>query len=139
MSEMIATTATVSEPAAPGQADDLARRVDRHVGVRIRQRRLELGLTQQELSCALDISYQQIQKYETGSNRVSAGKLFGIAQAMGVSPNYFFENLGEAPRPLVGTPSSEALTLARACTQLRDDQIRESLAALVKSLVDRQA
>jgi transcriptional regulator with XRE-family HTH domain len=62
----------------------LNRRVDDYVGTRIRLRRTLLGLTQEELAAALSISYQQIKKYETGANRVSAGRLFQIAQRLGI-------------------------------------------------------
>lgn len=66
------------------------RSVDRHIGERIRERRAEMGLTQEELGAALSISYQQVQKYETGANRVSAGRLFDIAATLGVDIAYFF-------------------------------------------------
>ena len=58
----------------------LAKRVDAHVGGRIRDRRTGLGLTQEHLANALNISYQQVQKYETGANRVSAGRLYEISK-----------------------------------------------------------
>jgi transcriptional regulator with XRE-family HTH domain len=62
----------------------LTRRVDEHVGMRSRLRRTLLGLTQEQLTAALNISSQQIQKYETGANRVSAGRVFQIAQRLGI-------------------------------------------------------
>ena len=71
----------------------VAKRVDDHVGERIRERRTMMGLTQEHLAKALDISYQQVQKYETGANRVSAGRLFEIAKRLEVDVAYFFENL----------------------------------------------
>src|SRR5215475_15467261 len=74
----------------------LSRRVDDHVGSRIRLRRTLLGMTQEQLAGALGISYQQIQKYETGANRVSAGRLFEIGQRMDVEVGYFFEGLDTA-------------------------------------------
>ena len=67
------------------------KRVDFHVGERIRERHAELGLTQEDLGRTLQISYQQIQKYETGANRVSAGRLFEIATALSVEIAYFFD------------------------------------------------
>src|SRR3954470_10930894 len=74
----------------PGKAQD----ADRHVARRIRERRLALGLTQQQVAELIGITYQQAHKYETGINRISAGRLFAIAQVLGVKPGYFFEGLG---------------------------------------------
>ncbi len=67
--------------------------VDKHVGQRIRHRRWLAGLTQQQLAEAVGIKFQQIQKYETGTNRVSASRLWDISRALGVSPSFFFDGL----------------------------------------------
>ncbi|MBD3765371.1 MAG: helix-turn-helix transcriptional regulator [Rhodobacterales bacterium] len=71
--------------------------VDAHVGKRIRHRRWMIGMTQQQLADQVGIKFQQIQKYETGMNRVSASRLWDIAEAMGVSIGFFFEGLESAP------------------------------------------
>jgi transcriptional regulator with XRE-family HTH domain len=67
--------------------------VDSHVGQKIRQRRWMVGMTQQQLAEAVGIKFQQIQKYETGMNRVSASRLWDISRALGVSTGFFFEGL----------------------------------------------
>ena len=67
--------------------------VDAHVGQRIRHRRWMLGMTQQQLGDAVGIKFQQIQKYETGMNRVSASRLWDIARALDVTISFFFEGL----------------------------------------------
>lgn len=69
--------------------------VDVHVGKLIRARRRAIGVSQHQLAEAIGVSFQQVQKYELGSNRVSASKLFTIGQALGVSVATFFENLEE--------------------------------------------
>ncbi len=69
--------------------------VDAHVGKRIRHRRWMIGMTQQQLADKVGIKFQQIQKYETGMNRVSASRLWDIADAMGVTIAFFFEGLSE--------------------------------------------
>ena len=69
--------------------------VDVHVGKRIRHRRWLVGITQQQLAEAVGIRFQQIQKYETGMNRVSASRLWDIAEALSVPVSFFFEGLGE--------------------------------------------
>lgn len=76
--------------------------VDVHVGKRIRHRRWLLGMTQQQLAAQVGIKFQQIQKYETGANRVSASRLWDIADSLGVSISFFFEGLATA------TPAEEA-------------------------------
>ena len=69
--------------------------VDVHVGKRIRQRRWMVGITQQQLAEAVGIKFQQIQKYETGMNRVSASRLWDIAESLDVPVSFFFEGLDE--------------------------------------------
>src|SRR5580698_11610968 len=64
--------------------------IDRHVGARVRERRIMLGLTQQQLADLIGVTYQQAHKYERGINRVSAGRLFEVAQVLGVPVSYFF-------------------------------------------------
>src|SRR6185437_9697247 len=64
--------------------------IDRHVGARIRERRIMLGLTQQQLADLIGVTYQQAHKYERGINRVSAGRLFEIARVLSVPVSYFF-------------------------------------------------
>ena len=83
----------------PAEATLTATEVDSRVGDRIRRRRILMGLTQDQLGEALGISYQQIQKYETGANRVSVGRLYLIAQKLGVNPGWFFDgSLSDASR-----------------------------------------
>ncbi|MEO1137712.1 MAG: helix-turn-helix transcriptional regulator [Pseudomonadota bacterium] len=77
----------------------MAHPIDIHVGRRLRQRRRLLGLTQEKLAQAVDIRFQQIQKYESGSNRISASRLWSLAKALDVSISYFFEGMnGAEPR-----------------------------------------
>jgi transcriptional regulator with XRE-family HTH domain len=73
--------------------------VDVHVGKRVRHRRWMVGMTQQQLGDIVGIKFQQIQKYETGMNRISASRLWDIAQALGVSISFFFEGFGDEEKP----------------------------------------
>ena len=70
--------------------------VDVHVGKRVRHRRWMVGMTQQQLAERVGIKFQQIQKYETGMNRISASRLWDISAALGVPVSFFFEGLSEA-------------------------------------------
>ena len=79
----------------------MAHPIDLHVGQRLRQRRCLLGMTQQRLAEAVGIKFQQIQKYESGANRVSASRLWALANALEVSVSYFFDDL---PRQITEPP-----------------------------------
>ena len=82
--------------------------VDLYVGQRIRQRRWTIDMTQQQLAEKVGIRFQQIQKYETGTNRVSASRLWDIAAAMGVPVSYFFEGLDERGADGEGSAEGQA-------------------------------
>jgi transcriptional regulator with XRE-family HTH domain len=115
--------------------------VDVHVGQRVRQRRWMLGMTQQQLAERVGIKFQQIQKYETGMNRVSASRLWDIAEALDVAVSYFFEGLeGEvAAAAFSATPDltvdREAMELVRSYYAIPELQ-RRRLFELARSLSD---
>ena len=111
--------------------------IDRHVGERIRRRRVMLGLTQEQLGDALGISYQQIQKYETGANRVSAGRLFIISQILEVSVAALFDGLGEETDSDISATSRNVIELVRAFSKISDEKVRGSVMSLVRTLGDR--
>ena len=121
----------------------MAHRVDVHVGKRVRQRRWLAGMTQQTLAELVGIKFQQIQKYETGTYRVSASRLWDIAEALGVNVAYFFEGLDEektaetagqeAPIDVMG--DKEAMDLIRSYYAIPEDQ-RRRLFELARVLSD---
>src|SRR3954449_3733388 len=91
-------SAEAAPRAKPGRPR--AGEVDVLIGKRVRERRLMLGITVQELAAVLGLPYQQLHKYETGANRLSAGRLYRLAEALGVEVAYFFEGgEGEAAAP----------------------------------------
>ncbi len=127
--------------------------VDLHVGSRIRLRRRILGISQTKLGDALGLTFQQIQKYENGSNRVSASRLFEISQILSVEPAFFFLGLpthgpGSEDPDQVTDPdeqgitqsdpeiyrSGETLAFVRAYYLIRDKLVRARVFNLVKSL-----
>jgi DNA-binding XRE family transcriptional regulator len=71
--------------------------IDRHVGARIRERRIKLGLTQRQFAVLIGVSHQQVHKYERGTNNISAGRLFEIAHVLSVPVNYFFDGIRWSP------------------------------------------
>lgn len=120
----------------------MAHPVDVHVGKRIRHRRWLIGMTQQQLAEQVGIKFQQIQKYETGANRVSASRLWDIADALGVPVSFFFEGLqdGKEAAPKAAVPEDlmgdkEALDLVRSYYAIPENQ-RRRLFELARVLSD---
>jgi transcriptional regulator with XRE-family HTH domain len=74
--------------------------VDIHVGLRLRQRRTALGMSQPKLAAALGIAYQQLYKYEQAKNRISASRLYDLSKLLGVPVTFFFEGFADTSRPL---------------------------------------
>jgi transcriptional regulator with XRE-family HTH domain len=114
--------------------------VDSHVGKRIRHRRWMVGVTQQQLADKVGIKFQQIQKYETGMNRVSASRLWDIAEVLAVPVSFFFEGLDddrEAPQTMDGDmlADKEALELVRSYYAIPEAQ-RRRLFDLARVLSD---
>jgi transcriptional regulator with XRE-family HTH domain len=115
---------------------------DRHIGRRIRLRRILIGMSQERLGELLGLTFQQVQKYERGMNRVGAGRLVDVAGALGVPVGYFFEgygatspdNPGDGLQPLISTP--DGLALARAFARIEDSTVRKKLVAVVESVAD---
>ena len=119
-------------------------RVDVHVGQKIRQRRWLTGMTQQRLAELVGIKFQQIQKYETGANRVSASRLWDIAEALGVNVSFFFDGLKEEKEevsdkaknvPVDVMGDKEAMDLIRSYYAIPEDQ-RRRLFELARVLSD---
>jgi len=108
--------------------------VDRHVGARIRERRIMLGLTQQQLADLIGVTYQQAHKYERGINRVSAGRLFEVAQVLSVPVNYFFDGLAEEGGRGVSPRERMCLELARNFAQIPNERHQEALSQLARVL-----
>lgn len=121
----------------------MAHPVDVHVGKRIRHRRWLVGMTQQQLAERVGIKFQQIQKYETGANRVSASRLWDIADALDVSVSFFFEGIESenaeeskaenVPADILG--DKEALDLVRSYYAIPENQ-RRRLFELARVLSD---
>jgi transcriptional regulator with XRE-family HTH domain len=118
---------------------------DLHVGRRLRMRRMMLGMSQTKLGEAVGVTFQQLQKYENGSNRISASRLTQIANALKVAPTFFFEDpLRKAKTDFDGAPptatitnflaTSDGLSLARSFSRLRNAKLRRAIVALVEDV-----
>jgi transcriptional regulator with XRE-family HTH domain len=108
--------------------------IDRHVGARIRERRIMLGLTQQQLADLIGVTYQQAHKYERGINRVSAGRLFEVAQVLSVPVSYFFDGLEQESERGISPRERMCLELARNFAQIPNERHQEALSQLARAL-----
>ncbi|TPE53948.1 helix-turn-helix transcriptional regulator [Amaricoccus solimangrovi] len=114
--------------------------VDAHVGRRMRQRREYLGISQSRLGQHLGLTFSQVQKYENGSNRIGAGRLYLMARILQVPVQYFYEGLGSRPgfeAETEGPKEAELTMLDDAFLSIPDPDTRASLIALVRSLAEQ--
>jgi transcriptional regulator with XRE-family HTH domain len=125
--------------------------IDKHVGSRVRMRRMMLGMSQEKLGDALDLTFQQVQKYEKGTNRIGASRLQHISLILQVPVAFFFEGapatpghpaeMGEAPSPAYVSDflaSSEGLALTKAFMRIRDPKVRRRVVDLVEAIVGEE-
>ncbi len=129
-------------------AAEQAHPVDLYVGARLRIRRKLMGLSQTQVAEALGITFQQIQKYERGANRISASKLYDAAKLLQAPVSYFYEGLEEtdggmddgfAQRMTEFVSTPEGLELAGLFPRLEDRRLRRRVVDLVRAMVDDEA
>jgi transcriptional regulator with XRE-family HTH domain len=125
--------------------------IDRHVGSRVRMRRMMLNMSQEKLGDSLGLTFQQVQKYEKGTNRIGASRLQQIAEILKVSVSFFFEGaptgaghassgLGEAPSPAYVSDflsSADGLAITKAFMQIKDSRVRRRIVELVEALAEK--
>ncbi len=121
--------------------------IDRHVGSRVRMRRMMISMSQEKLGERLGITFQQVQKYEKGTNRIGASRLHQIASILGVPVAFFYEDMpggeatagfGEAGNPVYISEfmaSPEGLSLAKAFMKVSDPKVRRRIVDLVEAMV----
>lgn len=109
---------------------------DRHVGAKIRERRIMLGLSQQQMADLIGVTYQQAHKYERGINRISAGRLYEIAQVLKVSVGFFFEGIEKSEEQDVELTDRQrmCLELARNFSHISNDRHQDALSQLARAL-----
>jgi transcriptional regulator with XRE-family HTH domain len=120
---------------------------DKHVGSRVRMRRMTLGMTQERLGDELGLTFQQVQKYEKGTNRISASRLQHLSKILGVPVPFFFEGVPNAPHSTHRSeaPSTRYVTdflanhqghaLVRAFVQIKNPVVRRAIVRMVETLV----
>jgi transcriptional regulator with XRE-family HTH domain len=151
MAARLAATAPASETdddieedigaaAADVRPSPRATSADRHVGARIRERRIILGLSQQQLAQMIGVTYQQAHKYERGLNRISAGRLYEIAQVLSVPISWFFEDMKAAGTPIEMNPRQRmCLELARNFVLIDNEKHQEALSQMARALAQAEA
>jgi transcriptional regulator with XRE-family HTH domain len=128
--------------------------IDRHVGSRVRMRRMMLGMSQEKLGDALGLTFQQVQKYEKGANRIGASRLQQISQILQVPVSFFFEGvpsprsdqrpeggLHEAPSPAYVSDflaTSDGLALTKAFVRITDAKLRRRIVDLVEQIAGEE-
>lgn len=122
--------------------------IDGQVGNRVRLRRMLIGMSQERLGELLGLTFQQVQKYEKGVNRIGAGRLFEVSRILGVPIDYFYEGVaqqltgggfaeGEATPPVMEFVSSgEGLQLSLAFMKIKDSKLRKRVLDLVKQMAE---
>jgi transcriptional regulator with XRE-family HTH domain len=117
------------------------RQIDLHVGLRLRQRRMGLGITQAELAKAVGLTFQQIQKYESGANQLVSSRLYEIASVLGVPVSFFFEGLERSERSGVANlaglsllATGEAQRLILSYWKIDETGVRKHIRDLIQSL-----
>lgn len=111
--------------------------VDKFVANKIRERRIALGFTQQMLAKRIRVTYQQAQKYERGTNRVTAGRLFEIARVLGVTVSYFYEGIEQAGAEAdVTAPKRHHMDLVRNFSRIDNVKHQNALRQLCRSLAE---
>lgn len=118
--------------------------VDAHIAHQMKKRRKQLGITQKSLAESLGVTFQQIQKYENGSNRVSASKLYQIAERLNTTVSYFFQEISESPMLSVNeeaakydgdhVPDKELKYLASHYKKIKNEKLRKKVLDLVKCI-----
>lgn len=118
-----------------------ANKVDKLVGARVRTRRLEIGMSQERLADLLGVTFQQVQKYEKGVNRIAAGRLYDISEALDVNAAYFFENLSkEDSRKKDDDGVAEAMTdpdtieLVQLYSKIKSKRVKRRVLELVRAM-----
>ena len=118
--------------------------IDKHVGQRVRMRRLMLGMSQEKLGDAIGLTFQQVQKYEKGTNRISASRMHQIANVLQVAPPFFceggadqFKTVSDARMPEYAAEmlaTKDGVGLVRAFTQIRSSTLKRAIINLVEEL-----
>jgi len=117
-----------------GKPVNRATDTDRYVGGRIRERRVMLGLSQQQMADMIGVTYQQAHKYEKGINRISAGRLYEISRVLKVPVSFFYEGLDGGSDEGLSSRQRMCLELARNFSQINNQRHQEALSQLARAM-----
>ncbi len=117
----------------------MAHPVDAHVGKKLKKLRILRGMTHADVASGLDISFQQVQKYELGRNRISASKLFELAGILAVPPAYFFDGLDGVASEQSPEIDDEAAKVAAMLTRIKDRKLRTHIRRFISEVAASQS
>jgi transcriptional regulator with XRE-family HTH domain len=137
--EILARDENDQEHRLSGPGRRRAEDIDRHVGARLRERRIMLGLSQQQLAELIGVTFQQAYKYERGINRVTSGRLYRIAQALDVDIGYFFDRAGRDDAPTPTQQQRRLLEFMRDFMAIPDRKHQEEILLLARVLAEPDA
>ncbi len=112
--------------------------IDLHVGKRVRFKRKMMGLTQSDLGEKVDLTFQQIQKYEKGENRISASKLYQIAQVLDTTVSFFFEDYSETQEQKEITDDKQSIDLVQSFKSIKNPKVKKRIMMLIESVRDEE-
>ncbi len=113
--------------------------VDVYVGKQLKQMRILRGLSQTDVAKKLSLSFQQVQKYEIGSNRISASRLFELSNILDVPPSYFFEGYQDTPQQQTQIVDDESIRIASVLSRIQDDRVKSQIKTFIDELASDAA
>lgn len=144
----------MTNKAAAKKTKGLPDKIDVHVGSRLRVRRTLLGMSQEKLAGAIGLTFQQVQKYERGLNRISAGRLYQFSRILDIPVSYFFDNINQSGSQALGLTDNEqdnfhydskedvmenkeTIDLLRAYYSIQDNKARKDILKFIKSMAQK--
>ena len=117
---------------------DMYHPIDLHVGKRVRFKRKMMGLTQTDLGERVGLTFQQIQKYEKGENRISASKLYQIAQILDTNVSFFFDDYNEAHKEQEIVDDKQSVDLVQSFSSIKNPKVKKRIMMLIESVIDEE-
>ncbi len=115
---------------------EFTEKVDKVIGIKIHEMRISMGLSRQQLAAKIGVTHQQLQKYERGTNRVSAGRLIAIAKGLGKTTSYFFDNIEEGREALPSQHQRMCIEVSRNFMKIKNPMHQNAINLLVRTLME---
>lgn len=119
-----------------GRKNEFTERIDKIIGIKIHELRISMGLSRQQLASRIGVTHQQLQKYEKGTNRISAGRLASIAKALNKPVSYFFEGMGDDDTFLPSQHQRMCIEVSRNFLRIKNPMHQNAVNLLVRTLAE---